>query len=346
MTRREILSMAASAPAWACAARMYAQAGGSAKMGGAPAAFSVRMKTPAGGAFDIVEHCHKIGLGGVQTSLEAIELDMATKLGKRAKAYGMELVLDTPPLPVEEGQLYRFGFALQACKTAGVQCLHVALADRRYEQFDSVTAFQRSFERLKSYVGLAVPILEKNRIRLAIENHGDWRAAEFADWVDRVDCEYVGVCFDFGESMALCEDPMDTLRALAPYIFMCHIKDVTVDAYQDGFLLSEAPLGEGILNLKEMVRVLREKDSKMPFYLDMTTSDPVKVPVSTEKYRAAFNNTYSPLPDKDVANILEIVRKNPPKKPLPQITGMSPAEAVKLEDERNLKCIDWARKNL
>jgi hypothetical protein len=95
-----------------------------------------------------------------------------------------------------------------------------------------------------------------------------------------------------------------------------------------------------------MVRVLREKDPKMPFYLDMTTSDPVKVPVSTEKYRATFNNSYSPLPDRDVANILEIVRKNPPKKPLPQITGMNPAEAVKLEDERNLRCIDWARKNL
>ena len=78
----------------------------------------------------------------------------------------------------------------------------------------------------------------------------------------------------------------------------------------------------------------------------MTTRDPVKVPVSTEKYRAAFSNTYSPLPDKDVANILDIVRKNPPKKPLPQVSAMSPAEAVKLEDERNLKCVAWARKNL
>jgi len=347
MTRREILSMAASAPAWVSAARLYAQKSGSSKMGGTASAFSLRAQGGGGATpFDIVEHSHKIGLGGVQTSLEAIELELAAKLGKRIKAYGMELVLDTPPLPVEEGQLYRFDFALGACKAAGVRCLRTALAERRYEQFDSVMAFQRSFERLKNNVALAVPMLEKNRIRLAIENHGDWRAAEFADWLDRLDCEYVGVCFDFGESMALCEDPADTLRTLAPYIFMCHIKDVAVDTYQDGFLLSEVALGDGILNLKEMVRTLRAKDPNMPFYLDVATRDPVKVPVSTDKYRAAFSNTYSPLPDKDVVNILDIVRNNPPKKPLPQITGLNPAAAVRLEDESNLKCIDWARKNL
>jgi len=281
----------------------------------------------------------------VQTSLEAIELDLAAKLGKRAKAYGMQLVLETPPLPLEEGQLYRFDFALGAAKAAGVKLLHAALADRRYEQSGSAMGFQRSFDRLKSNVALAVPMLEKNRIRLAIENHGDWRAAELADWIDRVGSEYVGVCFDFGDSMALCEDPMDTLRTLVPSVFMCHIKDVAVETSPDGFQLSEVALGEGILNLKEMVRSLRAKDPQMPFYLDVATRDPVKVPVSTDMYKAAFSGA-SPLPDKDVTNILDIVRKNPPKKPLPRIAGLSPAEAVKLENETNLKCIDWARKNL
>src|SRR5512137_179543 len=108
MTRREILSMAASAPAWVSVARMHAQKNGSSKMGGTPSAFSLRAQGGGGATpFDIVEHCHKIGLGGVQTSLEAIELELAAKLDKRIKAYGMELVLDAPPLPVEEGQLYR-----------------------------------------------------------------------------------------------------------------------------------------------------------------------------------------------------------------------------------------------
>jgi sugar phosphate isomerase/epimerase len=348
MTRREVLAMAASGPLWVSAAKPpVARESRRSKMGGTLSAFSVRAQNAAAGApFDIVEQCRKAGLGGVQTSLAAIEVDMAAKLGKRVKSQGMELVLEAPPLPVEEGQLYRFDFALGACKAAGAKLLHAALAERRYQQFESVSAFQRSFERIKSYVALAVPMLEKNRVKLAIENNGDWRAAELAAWLDRLGCDYVGVCFDFAASIPLCEDPMDTLRALAPYTFMCHIKDAAVESSDDGFLVSDAPLGDGILNLKEMVRVLRAKDPAMPFYLDAATRDPVTVPVSTDRYRAVFNSTYSPLPEKDVANILELVRRNPSQAPLPRITGMAPAAAVKLEGERNLKSIEWARKNL
>ncbi len=347
MTRRELLSIVASAPACLSGGNMYAQKGRALKLGGTPSAFTLRAQ--GGGRttpFDILEHCRKIGLGGVQTSLPAIEIDLAAKLGKRVRTLGLELVLDSPPLPLEEGQLYRFDFALGACRAAGAGCLHVALAGRRYDQFESVATFQRSFERLKSNVSLAVPMLEKNRIRLAIENHGDWRATELADWLDRLGCEYVGVCFDFGDSVALCEDPMHTLRTLAPYIFMCHLKDVAVDTYEEGFRVSEVPLGEGMLDLKEMVRVLRAKDPNMPLYLDVTTGDPIKIPVSTDKYRGVFSSSYSPLPDRDVANILDIVRKNPPKKPLLQISRLDPAAAMKLEDEGNRKSIDWARQNL
>jgi hypothetical protein len=146
--------------------------------------------------------------------------------------------------------------------------------------------------------------------------------------------------------MTLCEDPVDTLRTLAPYVFMCHIKDVAVEACEEGFLLSEVPLGGGILNLEEMIRVLRAKDPGMPFYLDVITGDPVRVPVGTDNYRAAFSTNYSPLPDKDVANILDVVRRNPPKKPLAQISGLAPAAAVKLEDDAVAKSIEWARKKL
>jgi hypothetical protein len=103
MTRREILAMAGSAPAWLSPATMSAQTPSFPRMGGAPTAFAVRSSggrtggrgagapgargagapaggPPAGGApggraagggrgasnFDILEHCHSIGLYGVQ----------------------------------------------------------------------------------------------------------------------------------------------------------------------------------------------------------------------------------------------------------------------------------------
>jgi 3-oxoisoapionate decarboxylase len=317
------------------------------RLGGTPAAFTVRAQGGGGAAsFDIVTHCRQIGLGGVQTSITAIELEMAEKLGKKAKANGLDLILDAPALPVEEGQLYRFDFALKACLAAGVKCLRIAPTERRWEQYENAQAFRRDFDRFKSNVSLAVPVFEKNKIRMAVENHGGWRSAEMADWLNRLSCDYIGACFDFSDSMGLCEDPMDSLRTLSPYIFMCHIKDVAVSASDDGFLLAEVALGDGILDLKEMVRLLRAKDANMPFYLDVATRDPVKVPVTSDRYLATFTDNYSPLPGKDLANILDIVRKNPPKQPLPKIAGLAQAEALKLEDESNRRSIEYARKVL
>jgi len=91
-------------------------------------------------------------------------------------------------------------------------------------------------------VALAEPILRKHRIALALENHKGWRAVEHAAWLKRVGSEWLGVHLDFGNNVALCEDPADTLKILYPYIISCHIKDMAVEMYDEGFLLAEVPL--------------------------------------------------------------------------------------------------------
>jgi hypothetical protein len=95
-----------------------------------------------------------------------------------------------------------------------------------------------------------------------------------------------------------------------------------------------------------MVRLLRQKDPNMIFELEMITRDPLKIPVFTTKYWATFDDSYSPLPGRDLAKTLALVRKNKPKAPLPRIAGLSAEAQIKLEDECNLKCIAWARNNL
>src|SRR5205823_9073914 len=126
----------------------------------------------------------------------------------------------------------------------------------------------------------------------------------------------------------------------------CHIKDMAVQPYEDGFLLSEVPLGEGIIDLPKWVQTLRAKNPAMPFDLETITRDPLKIPIFTQKYWATFDDTYSPLPGRDLARVLEIVHKNKPKIPLPRLTGMSPEAQLKLEDEFIQKSIDYARQNL
>jgi sugar phosphate isomerase/epimerase len=235
---------------------------------------------------------------------------------------------------------------VKAAKDTGVVGLHTAMTARRYEQFDAFDAFKKDFERCQATILLAEPVLRRHQVRLGIENHKGWRSAEQAAWLKRVSSEWVGVHFDFGNNVSLCEDPSQTLANLLPYIFACHIKDMAVEPYEDGFLLSEVPLGEGFLDLKGMVAALQKKDPKTPFDLEMITRDPLKIPVFTSKYWVTFDDSYSPLPGRDLARVLDIVRKNKPKSPLPRTTGMSAEAQMKLEDENVGKSIAWARQNL
>jgi 3-oxoisoapionate decarboxylase len=202
------------------------------------------------------------------------------------------------------------------------------------------------FDEIQASVELAEPVLRKYRVPLGLENHKGYRAGEQAAWLKRVGSEYVGVCLDFGNNLSLCEDPMETLKSLLPYTSYAHIKDMGVEEYEDGFLLSEVPMGEGMLDLKEMVRLLRQKDPNMIFNLEMITRDPLKIPVLTPKYWATFDDRVSPLPARDLAGTLALVKKNKPKAPLPRISGLSQQDAVKLEDDLNNRCIAWAKQNL
>jgi hypothetical protein len=121
---------------------------------------------------------------------------------------------------------------------------------------------------------------------------------------------------------------------------------MAVQSYEDGFLLSEVPLGEGLLDLAHWVKTLRARIPEIPFDLETITREPLKIPVFTQKYWATFDDSVSPLPGRDLARVLELVRKNPPKSPLPKITGLSLAEQAKREDENNQKSIDYARAKL
>src|SRR5690606_25602157 len=125
---------------------------------------------------------------------------------------------------------------------------------------------------------LAEPVVRKHRVKLAVENHKDWRASELIDILDKLDSEWLGVTLDFGNSISLLEDPMDVVRTLAPRALSTHVKDMGVAEYEDGFLLSEVPLGQGLLDLPAIVNICRKYNPEITFNLEMITRDPLKVP--------------------------------------------------------------------
>jgi 3-oxoisoapionate decarboxylase len=348
-TRRQVLvSAAASAamlPVTAFAGDPVPNPKGKLGLGVAPAGFGLRSRANADAKIEMIDWAHENGYGGLEARLPPADPEAAHKFRNKLETYNMRAIFDIP-LPANEAALPAFDAKVKAAAESGAYGLHAALTQRRYEEFSDFATFWARFETTKATVARAEPVLAKYKVRLALENHKGWRSLEQAAWMKQLGSPWVGVHFDFGNNIALCEHPTETMNNLLPYIFSAHIKDMAVAPYDDGFLLSEVLLGDGLLDLKGMVTTLRQHDPNMMFDLEMITREPLKIPVYTQKYWATFDDPRSPLPGHDLAKTLDMVRKNPPRKPLPHTTGLSPEAALKLEDDNNRESLEYARKNL
>jgi sugar phosphate isomerase/epimerase len=186
------------------------------------------------------------------------------------------------------------------------------------------------------------PVVAKHDVRLAVENHKDYRASDLADLFRRLGSRHVGACLDAGNNIALLEDPQETAATLAPWVFAVHLKDMAVAEYEDGYLLAEVPFGEEFLDLAKIVATVRKARPEARFTLEMITRDPLRVPCLTRKYWA----TFADLPGHHLADTLRLVRARQSAKPLPKITGLTSSQQLAVEEEKVRKCVQYAEQTL
>jgi 3-oxoisoapionate decarboxylase len=330
VTRRTFLS-AAAVPA-------MAQPPARTSMGFTPDSFAILR--PPRTALEFLQKAYETGAGGVQATLASTDAAYLKQVRARTEQLGMYFEL-LAPLPPEDTT--QFENSVRAAKEAGAMCIRSAcLSGRRYETFNSLEQWNAWVADAKARLARAVPIAEKHKLPLGIENHKDWTAAEMPAVLKSYSSEYLGACIDFGNNISLLDDPMELIEALAPFVINTHIKDMGVEEYQDGFLLSEVPLGQGILDLKRIVALLQAKRPSVKFSLDMLTRDPLKITCLTPKYWLTFPERNG----KYLARTLAMVRANKPREPLPRVTGLDREAQLGLEAGIIAECVAYARDTL
>ncbi len=341
-TRRELLALTAST----LAAGPLCAAEPATRLGIVIHSFPIRAKREQKASFAdpirFVEFCRERGAGGVQTSLGVRDADYIRRLRTLVEKHGMYLEGSVRP-PKDRDDLARFEAEVKTAKEAGASVVRtVMMTGRRYETFRSAEQFRSFKEQALLSLRLAEPVLARCKVKLAVENHKDYRTPELIEVLKTLSSEWVGVCVDTGNNLALLEEPLATVEALAPWALACHLKDMGVEESADGFLLAEVPLGEGLLDLPRMVQVLRKARPAIRFSLEMITRDPLRIPCLKDEYWA----TLADLPGRDLARILTLVRKNVRKQPLPRISGMSEAEQLRVEEENVRRSLEYAGKKL
>jgi sugar phosphate isomerase/epimerase len=286
-----------------------------------------------------LEYCHTLGARSVQVAIGVRDEAACKRLRARAAALAMDLE-GISRLPRDRDDLDRFEAEVKSAARSGATLIRTAmLTGRRYETFTTAAEFRTAAEAAMRSLALAEPVVARLGVRLAVENHKDWRTDQLVAIMKRIASAHVGICVDTGNSIALLEEPHEVVEALAPWAFTTHLKDMGAQEYERGFLLSEVPLGTGFLDIRRMVKTLRAARPGVPINLEMITRDPLEIPCLTEKYWATFED----LSGRHLARSLTMVRTHAARQPLPRVSGLTPAEKLKVEDDNVRRCFAYAR---
>jgi 3-oxoisoapionate decarboxylase len=293
-------------------------------------------------ALDLLEHCHGLGAGGVQVVVKDWTTDFARKIRNRREKLGMYLE-GSIGMPQQAGDVPRFEQEVKNAKEAGAQVLRtVCSSGRRYESYPSAEAFQELQRKALASLQLAEPVLRRYKMKLAVENHKDWRAPELVNMLKQLNSEWIGVTLDFGNSISLLEDPMEVIQTLVPYVFSTHVKDMAVEEYPDGFLLSEVPLGKGILDLPQIITLCKKHNPDVTFNLEMITRDPLEIPCLKEDYWATFKGVNG----SELARTLRMVRQHTYESGLPRVSQLSAEDRLAAEEQNIRACLAYSKNTL
>jgi sugar phosphate isomerase/epimerase len=284
--------------------------------------------------YEFLEHCNTLGAAGIQAALTSTEPEYLKKVRTRAEQLGMYIEVMAPMPKADAEEFTRY---VKASGDVGAVAIRTGcLSGRRYETFATLEDWNKFVANSRASIARAVPIVEKLKMPMGLENHKDWTMDEHLEIMKKYSSEYFGCCLDAGNNISLLDDPMEFIERLAPYAVTTHLKDMAVAESPDGFLLSEVVMGTGMLDMKRVISTIRNARPKTNLLLEMITRNPLAVPCLTDKYWATF-------PDRKgihLARTLRMVRDK--KQKLPTLDGLDRDAQLKVEEDNVKRCLAFA----
>ncbi len=293
-------------------------------------------RPPFTDAIQVLEHCKTLGVTSLQIMVDKWTEEFAGKVRDTREKLGIALE-GSITLPGDEAEVPHFEATLANAKEAGVTTFRTTLGGRRYELFDTHAAFLAFKDKAIRSLQLAAPVAEKRSVRIGVENHKDFHAAELVEMLMKLGSPAIGACIDTGNNIALLEEPMHVIETLAPHAVTVHLKDMAVQPHKEGFLLSEVPLGEGMLDLQGIIDLLQGAAPQAVIHLEMITRDPLLIGCLTPRYWATF-------PEKPATELaMALASVNHFAAPsLPTISDKTKDEALEMEERHILSSLHYA----
>ena len=188
-------------------------------------------------------------------------------------SWGHPRGLETGKNPAAAEDLKKTVEAARFLETRVLRIVCGGLADRLQEP----VPLQK--ERVLKMLPGIVEHAQAHDVVLAMENHLDFTADEQVEILQKINSPNLRVTLDTGNNLRNLEDPMEVVRKLAPYTAATHIKDIMATgkgnpATEWRRFWPSAPLGRGIIDLAEVVRILRQNNYRGALNVEIDFLDP------------------------------------------------------------------------
>jgi 3-oxoisoapionate decarboxylase len=188
-------------------------------------------------------------------------------------------------------------------------------------------------------------------LKIAIEIHKDFQAFEHRTIIEEAGRELVGTYMDTGNPVFVLEHPMTTLETMAPYILTFHLRDSIIYEHPRGVAVQWVPLGEGVVDFKEIMDAARRLCPNVHFYIKpITGRPPTVIPYLEDGYWKSYPRARA----SELARFLALARKGHPYEKamviedIPGRTLPEPfREALQYQQKEHMeRSVAYARKEL
>ena len=244
--------------------------------------------------FGFIEKAHELGLDGVQINVikdygldekwgavGSASEEHLSKIKELLKKYGMYVELDMRNLDYD-----RLVEVLEVANKLGVEVVRSYIPIKSAKNLESLTGAEGAYDFAKvrcdfdenSYlegiekVRKVIPVLEKYRIKLALENHEYETSEELVSVIKKIDSQWVGLLYDFGNSMMAWEEPVKAAENMAPYTYSTHFKDhIIIEETKDkyGYVVCGVPAGTGNIDLETCFNIMMKKSTLTRVNIEM-----------------------------------------------------------------------------
>ena len=237
---------------------------------GRPLPFYSRREQPVVDNDDLlgwfIPRCRAMGFDAIEGNLSPYLDDPAAldRIGNLLAEHGIALAADwgddfsNPTVTPERHRQF-----FTAAKDLGVKAIGVGGMPFSINRFVDDPPEERQYEMIRTALAPMVEIAEELGLKLAFENHADYRVRDLMEHVIRpIDSPALGIKLDTGNAPLVIEDAWDAAESCAEVCYATHFKDMYVSPVTpDGGKIVGAPLGRGHCSLDRIGKLLAERSS-------------------------------------------------------------------------------------